>query len=391
MDDWSIHQLHTEAQKSLDNKSAASLKRYALNLKRSNLPIVFTLGHLSKIVNVDYKTLRATVSRRREYNNYRIYAIKKRSGGRRYIHALSKDLLKTHRFINSEILQKITPHTSSFAYHKDGGIRNCAHMHCGARWIFQYDLENFFYSINEANVYKVFLDAGYRSLLAFELARICTTLRLPKHLNNLLITSSYTGEEIYSFYQHELEVGGFSFSNLFPMGVLPQGSPSSPMLGNLVAKKLDEDLTKFADDNGFVYTRYADDITLSCSGDFDRSLSIGEINRKVISIIRMNKFKENRRKMRIAGPGSKKLVLGLLVDGSTPRLSRETYKRIDRHLYAIKKYGLEDVANHEGFDSSLGYYNHVAGLVSFVKAVDMNRWKEFSNRFNDIQSPLILT
>lgn len=117
MNSWSAHHLHTEARKVLDERSSQSLKRYALKLQRSNLPVVFTLNHLAKIVDVDYKTLRATVDRRREFANYRMYAIKKRAGGRRHIHAVSKNLLRTQRFINSEILQKIAPHHSSFIIH----------------------------------------------------------------------------------------------------------------------------------------------------------------------------------------------------------------------------------------------------------------------------------
>lgn len=388
MNSWSAHHLHTEARKILDERSAQSLKRYALKLQRSNLPVVFTLNHLAKIVDVDYKTLRATVDRRREFANYRMYAIKKRAGGRRHIHAVSKNLLRTQRFINSEILQKIAPHHSSFAYHTSGGIQNCAEKHCGARWIFQYDLENFFYSINEISIYQVFLDAGYRPLLAFELSRICTTLRLPRYLQHLL--KKPKSNESYKFYQMEYEVEEWAFNDFHRMGVLAQGSPSSPMLGNLVARKLDEDLTKYADEYGFVYTRYADDITLSCSENFSQELSIGDMHRNIVGIIRRNKFKENRNKTRVAGPGSKKIVLGLLVDGNTPRISKETYKRIDRHLYAIEKYGLENVAKYESFDSSLGYYNHIAGLVSFVKAVDTKRWKEFSDKFSLIPSPLLM-
>ena len=389
MNSWPAHHLYTEAKKVLDKKSAQSLKQYALKLQGSKLPVVFTLNHLAKIVDVDYRTLRATVDRRREFANYRMYAVKKRAGGRRHIHAVSKNLLRTQRFINSEILQKIAPHHSSFAYHTSGGIRNCAEKHCGARWIFQYDLENFFYSINETNVYKVFVDAGYRPLLAFELSRICTTLRLPRYLQHLL--KNPKSSKSYEFYQINYEVEKWTFNDFHRMGVLAQGSPSSPMLGNLVARKLDEDLTKYADKYGFVYTRYADDITLSCSEDFSQELSIGDMHRNIVGIIRRNNFKENRSKTRVAGPGSKKIVLGLLVDGDTPRISKETYKRIDRHLHAIKVYGLFDVAKHESFDSVLGYYNHLAGLISFVKDVDTRRWKEFSDKFVLIPSPLVIT
>jgi RNA-directed DNA polymerase len=387
MEDWSAHHLYLQAKPKLGNRPAESLKTYAQRLMRSKLPVVFTLRHLSKIVNVDYSLLRATAGRFREAANYRMFAIKKRSGGRRHIHAVSGKLLRTQQFINSEILQKLEPHHASFAFHPEGGIRACASMHCGARWLFQYDLKDFFYSINEADVYKVFVDAGYRPLLSFELARICTTLRLPIHLKHLLRLPQ--SSKTYDLYQRNIQVLAFGyFPGFFPMGVLPQGAPTSPMLSNLVARKLDESLSDFADRYGFVYTRYADDITLSTAEDLPNGMSIGDLNRAVVGIIRKNKFRENPKKTRVAGPGANKTVLGLLVDSPQPRLSKEVYKRIDRHLHATLKYGIISVSQYEKFDSVIGYYNHLAGLIAFVKDVDIVRWREFHAKFMKIPPPI---
>ncbi|MCW8128689.1 reverse transcriptase family protein [Microbulbifer halophilus] len=389
METWSVHQLSNEAQSFLDQQSIVDLRAYVQTLKRSGLPVIFTLRHLSKIVGVDYSLLRTTVERRRESSNYRMFAIKKRSGGRRHIHTVTGNLLRAQQFINEEILQKINPHPASFAFHSEGGIRACASMHCGAKWMFQYDLANFFYSVNEADVYRIFLNLGYRPLLAFELARVCTTLRLPKHLMHLIkIPKSSAFDHTYRLYQRDSHDSGFGFPCQLPLGVLPQGASASPMLSNLAARSLDQELTNYADQHGLVYTRYADDLTLSSSESFDKRLSIGSIHRSVIRIIRKNRFLENRKKTRVAGPGSKKIVLGLLVDSDKPRLSKEMYKRIDRHIYAIKKYGLIEVSRYENFDSPIGFYNHLAGLISFVKDVDAVRWDKFRNRFREIDSPV---
>lgn len=373
MEAWSVHHLFKQAEATLGAEKAHLLRQYAQKLARANLPVIFSLRHLSRITDVDYSVLRSTAERRRESANYHMFAIKKRSGGRRFIHAVSEHLFTTQQFINAEILQKLEPHPASFAFHPQGGIRKCAAMHCGARWIFQYDLQNFFYDVNEVDVFRIFQNIGYRPLLAFELARICTTTRLPEHLKGLLWPARGNFRKTYAFY--DVHTGA--------IGVLPQGAPTNPMLSNLAAIELDEKLTEYADQQGFVYTRYADDITLS-SGNLPDATSVGKINRSVIGIIRRCKFRENEKKTRVAGPGSKKVVLGLLVDGEHPRISKETYKRIDRHLHAILKYGLTEVASHEKFDSSYGFYNHLAGLISFVKDVDKARWIEFSERFSRV-------
>lgn len=380
MEAWSVHHLSQQAATILGRQQSDDLKFYAQQLIRSGLPVIFTLRHLSKITGVNYSLLRATVERRREAANYRMFAVKKRSGGKRHIHAVTGDLFKVQQFINSEILQKMKPHPASFAFHPTGGIRDCASMHCGARWMFQFDLSNFFHSVNEAKIYSVFTDGGYRSLLAFELARLCTTTRLPGHLRGLLWSGQHRySSKDYKFYLDKSRV----------VGVLPQGAPTSPMLGNFAARNLDRELTSYTDRYGMVYTRYADDLTISLSDDLPNGVSVGSLLRTVVGTIRRNGFKENSQKTRVAGPGAKKLVLGLLVDGTEPRLSKQTYKRVDRHLHAIKKYGLQDVASHEGFDSPVGFYNHIAGLIAFVNDVDKARWKEFHERFKDVETPAI--
>src|SRR3546814_16051573 len=87
MESWSVHHLYKTAEPLLGHDPAVQLKAYAQKLVRSRLPVIFTLKHLSKIVGVDYNILRATIERRRESINYRMFAIKKRSGGRRFIHS----------------------------------------------------------------------------------------------------------------------------------------------------------------------------------------------------------------------------------------------------------------------------------------------------------------
>jgi RNA-directed DNA polymerase len=385
METWSTHHLYNEALAVHDSDTALEIRRYAQNLITKGYPVVFSLEHLSRITHVSYAMLRATVERKRESANYRMFAVSKRSGGLRFIHAVTGDLQVIQRFINLEILQKTHAHPASFAFHPSGGIRKCAAQHCGAKWLFQFDLSDFFYAVNEAQVFRVFCKMGYRELLVFELARLCTTTRLPRNKHEYLMWRP--GQPLFPRLGIEARAEGMPYP-LTPglLGVLPQGAPTSPMLSNLAAGKLDESLTSFADEFGFIYTRYADDITISAT-HIPKTIAIGTIYHRIINCIRKAGFKENRDKIRIAGRGSKKVVLGLLVDGPEPRISRETYKRIDRHLHAAKKYGLEATALHEGFDSAFGFHNHLAGLVRFVHDVDLKRWADFSERLALIEVP----
>ncbi|MCL4546167.1 MAG: reverse transcriptase family protein [Deltaproteobacteria bacterium] len=375
MEDWSTHQLKENAIIKLGSEKANDLQKYTTNLKIQSLPVIFTLNHLGIITNTEYSFLYKTVCREREYVNYRMFPIKKRSGGTRFIHAVSKKLSIVQTFINNIILQSQQPHNCSYAYHPSGGIKKCAAMHCNAKWLFQFDLADFFYRINEIDVYNIFQRMGYRKLLSFELARLCTTIRLPRQLQSMLKQVKSFSLDDYPFYNNDF------------IGVLPQGSPTSPMLSNLAAMELDEDLYVFALKNGFIYTRYADDLTFSAI-NLPQGMSIGKIRWQIIQIIRKNCFKENSNKIRIAGPGAKKIVLGLLVDGNQPRISKEMYKRIEKIFYYVNRFKFENTAKHLGFNSTFGLINHLLGLISYLKDVDSDRYGLFNKKFNELMLSL---
>jgi RNA-directed DNA polymerase len=157
------------------------------------------------------------------------------------------------------------------------------------------------------------------------------------------------------------------------------------MISNLAARSLDEKLELYANKVGLVYTRYADDICLS-GYDLPASLSVGKIRSSILSIIRSCGFFENEDKIRIAGPGSRKLVLGLLVDGEHPKLSKEMRHRVKRLTHAIAKYGPSMVAAHEKekFDSVFGFQNHVIGLFAFIKGIDKAFYQKQWNRLSQV-------
>ena len=389
METWSAHHLYSTARESLGTPIANDLVRYADNLRSEKLPVVFSLRHLAELIGVRYWFLHETVNRMRESSNYRMYAIRKRSGGRRFIHSVSSELHKVQSWINQNILQRCEPHPCSYAFHRNGGIRACAAAHCGARWLFQFDLKDFFYDVSEIDCYRVFKHLGYRKLLSFELARICTTKRLPKWCPR---AQHHGCGDIwyYDDYTHRWEVFACDVPRDLPyverfgrMGALPQGAPTSPMLSNLAAIALDEMLHAFAREHGMVYTRYADDLTLSAS---ELELSRKEVRRRVKGIIRKTGFAENELKSRIAGPGSRKLVLGLLVDGDQPRISKATYNSVDRMLHGVERFGFESTASHFQFESSYGFHNHLSGLIAFVKSVDERRFVEFADRMANAKS-----
>ena len=45
--------------------------------------------------------------------------------------------------------------------------------------------------------------------------------------------------------------------------ILPQGSPASPMITNMICKRMDKRINGFMQKLGVIYTRYADDMSFS--------------------------------------------------------------------------------------------------------------------------------
>ncbi len=122
-------------------------------------------------------------------------------------------------------------------------------------------------------------------------------------------------------------------------GHLPQGASTSGFLSNLVMMSFDEILSSFCNKNGLTFTRYSDDIVISSkSENFSRPKAL-EIISFVQKLCEVNGFTLNRQKTRILSPGSRKFVLGLLVDGNQLRLGKFEKQNIEKAIYQLGKFG----------------------------------------------------
>jgi RNA-directed DNA polymerase len=142
------------------------------------------------------------------------------------------------------------------------------------------------------------------------------------------------------------------------------------MLANLAVKDLDRDLASLAASNGLAYTRYADDLYFSTDdGSFTRGLA-EKFLRSANARLRKEGLLPHNEKTRISPPGARKVVLGLLVDGTHPRLQREFKQRLLMHAYYMNKYGPANHAAARGFRSLWSLRRHVSGLLAYAKQVE---------------------
>jgi hypothetical protein len=346
----------------LDNAIAVGQAIVAVN---RSLPPVFSLRHLAYLADVDYGFIRAVVSRELP-DPYKVFRIRKRSapnGAKRFriICVPDPELMRVQRWITTRILSKGVAHPASTAYSKGSKIYEAAEHHCSCKWMIKFDVVNFFESISEIGVYRAFRSFGYQPLVAFEMSRLCTRLGTA--------TLSRFRQRWQSNSGAYDAIAAYRFSR---MGHLPQGAPTSPMLANLAVNDFDSKMQRIADNHGLIYTRYADDLTLSTSDRRFNRERIGALITEVYSAMAQAGFSPNKTKTRIAPPGARKIVLGLLVDVEKPRLPRKFKATLRQHLYYVAhpNIGPAKHAARRGFVSVLGLRHHIEGLIAFARQIE---------------------
>jgi len=345
----------------------------ALEARQRNLGVqpIYTLRHLAHLTTVDYGYLRSITSRARD--GYDVYEVAKRSGsGKRSIAAPEPPLAVTQRWLLDNVFAKLTASSASYAYIQGKSAVDCAREHVGARWLLKLDLKDFFHQIDEIQVFGLLRAAKYEPLPAFEIARICT-----RH-------TSSPQPWLPAKYSREAS----ATTSLMPyskqrLGYLPQGSPSSGAISNLVAINMDAALTEVSIQHHLTYTRYADDISFSSAADVSRALA-GNVIADAGRAIERAGFEINTAKTRVLGPGSRMRLLGVLIDGPKLRLTSQTRDRIEFHLRGMRKFGTVEHGKSCGFRDTIGLQHHVRGLIDYANDVDPDIAKSYMVRFRDL-------
>lgn len=119
--------------------------------------------------------------------------------------------------------------------------------------------------------------------------------------------------------------------------VLPQGAPTSPVITNIVCRRLDVILTGVAKRFGLKYSRYADDITFSSMHDVYSKQGVfwKELNR----VIKDQGFILNEKKTRLQKQGYRQEVTGLVVNQKV-NVNQKYIKDLRKWLYLWETYGI---------------------------------------------------
>ncbi|MHA1498566.1 MAG: reverse transcriptase domain-containing protein [Promethearchaeota archaeon] len=325
-------------------------------LKEHNLEILKDAKDLAKFLELEFKELRFLTYHRDvvSIDHYIRYEIPKRSGGIRKIAAPKLILKKSQRAILDKILSNIKVSENTHGFLAGKSVISNANSHPKQPYlILNMDLTDFFPTITFERVRGMFIYLGYSGHISTLLAILCTYCeRIPIKVKNKV---KYVATS---------------------KRILPQGSPASPMITNIICRRLDKRLEGLSKEFGFTYSRYADDLSFSLQDKKDENL--GRFYGLVHKIIKEEGFKINPSKTRFLRKNYQQKITGIILNNQELGLPRKWIKNYRAALYnannELEKNGkIPDEKKHE-----------ISGMTSWVKSVNPERYEKLLKTANKI-------
>lgn len=262
--------------------------------------------------------------------SYNVYKIKKKNGKYRTITAPNNELKKVQlefsNYLNQKYKNIFKSNNYITGFVPEKSILHNSTPHLNQEWVVNIDIKDFFPSITSDLIQKYLIDD-----LDFKNDKILDICCYNK--------------------------------------VLPQGSPCSPVIANLIAYKiLDPNIIKIAKENNFIYTRYADDLTFSTNKKIDR-LQVKTFANKICEHIELTKvFKVNKQKINIKHRSQRQLVTGILVNNLESKISKKLTNKIRAILHS-----------HKMQEKALS--PELSGLVHYVKQINEQQFNKLTKDF----------
>jgi RNA-directed DNA polymerase len=332
------------------------------------LKLATTRTDVANILKIKPKHMAYLLYVKPENEKYKIFQIPKKSGGTREIHAPHDDLKDLQRSLADILLKCVdeisvaldTPNTVSHGFMPGRSIFTNAYPHRQKRYVFNVDLKDFFGTITFPRV-RGFLMQDRNFELHKDVATVVAQIAC-----------------------HQSK--------------LPQGSPCSPIISNLIGQILDLHLVKLAAQNGCVYTRYADDLTFSTNKrNFPSAIAkltpqqqhFWSAGRQLRGLITKSGFELNDAKTRMHYKASRQEVTGLITN---VKVNVRTEYRHDvrakvHHLikdgnYFLKAPLVDDLGQHSIVEIP-GSLEQLHGRLGHIHTTDKFNWAQMtSHRYN---------
>ncbi|WP_413488142.1 retron St85 family RNA-directed DNA polymerase [Shewanella baltica] len=270
---------------------------------------------------------------------YKEFKIRKRSGGLRTISQPSKEVKIYQYAIVEKILNNLSIHNSATAYRDARSIYHNALPHKDSAWILKLDFKDFFHSIRPKHL-KFFLLDALEGISSIEI----------DILNHYLFWMDRTDRKLK----------------------LSIGAPSSPIISNIIMYKFDESVCNICSKYNVIYTRYADDLTLSANSregllEAEKELKV-LIEETQTPLLVLN----DKKRVLIGGHKSKR-VTGVVITHEN-KLSVGRYKRKKvramLHLYVNSKLNEQDIPI-------------LHGTLSYIKSIEESYYKSLRDKYGD--------
>jgi RNA-directed DNA polymerase len=265
-------------------------------------------GELSKILEIEPKKLSYILYVIPDKKKYVSFQVPKKTGGHRNIHSPVPELMSVQRNFKDYLLTIYNRKKCSHGFEQDYSILSNAKVHLKSKVVLNIDLKDFFESINFGRVYGLFCSQPFN----FDQKASAAIAKLVTYEN-----------------------------------ILPQGAPTSPILSNMIIRRMDNNFIQLAKKTKSIYTRYVDDITFSTTqANFDKKIiNSGEFTEVVLSneiqgIIEKNGFQIKKNKTRLLRNSVRKEVTGITIN-EFPNVRRKYINSIFGMIYSWKKYGYE--------------------------------------------------
>ena len=273
---------------------------------------MITIEMISRAINVDVRKVTYIAYGINEENKYTTFEIPKKNGSKRIINKPIPILDWLQKKLKRYLEQFYKRKNCSFGFEYGLSIKNNAEQHTKKRLILNIDISNFFNSINFGRVYGLLLKHPFN----FDKKASACIAKILTHKN-----------------------------------CLPQGASTSPLISNMISRRLDSKLMKLAEDTKSHYTRFVDDITFSTNLEkFNKKILIHghlqnvELGWELATIISDEGFRINNNKSRLLNDYTRKEVTGITVN-KFPNVRRNYINSIFGMIHAWNKYGLKSSNN----------------------------------------------
>lgn len=298
---------------------------------------------------VDHSILKKLNKKLNEVDNdidklYLKFPIRKKSGGVRMISAPCDELKEVQKQILTRGLYMKKAHRCATGFIPKQSLLVNPRKHLKSKALLNIDLKNFFDTVPTSLILQQIKYITEDSIKA----GLLTDKSSPNSISDcifVICTNSYDR--------------------------LPQGSPTSPHLANLSCYTLDIMLQKLAVEEGYKYTRYADDISFSTK---DASKDLAVILPKIINIINGRGLIVNYKKIRFYRAHKRMEVTGVVVNQKLgiPKYKRRNFRAEVHNLVKSNKAITEHYKLQlQGYAKWISQLNYIQGknLLSKISQI----------------------